>query len=152
MNSLYRRWAPESVHHLPKIFFWLLISLLVGLLTGLLSSLFLILLHEVTELRWHQKWLIYFLPLGGLGISFVYKKYGKSVEAGNKLLIQELQRPQKTIPFRMIPLVLFGTLTRHLFNRKIKSPYGRIFWGGSLVVTLSLLLGPDRYLGLGILP
>lgn len=132
MSYFSKKWAPEAVQHLPQILFWIFAALLVGLFTGLLSSLFLFLLHEATQIRLNHHWLLYFLPVAGLWISFIYEKYGKSVEAGNNLLIEEIQRPQNTIPFRMIPLVLFGTLATHLFGGSSGREGTAVQMGGSI--------------------
>lgn len=73
-------------------------------------------LDYVTETRVHNSWLIYFLPFAGILISYTYQKFGKSVEAGNNLLIDEIHTPNNTIPLRTTPLILLSTLGTHLFG------------------------------------
>lgn len=82
-------------------------------------------------------WLHYLLPLAGLGIVIVYLRFGKNVEAGNKLLIEEIHNPQKTIPLRMTPLVLFGTLATHLFGGSAGREGTAVQMGGSLADQIS---------------
>ena len=116
MIKLNKANIPEPLLHLPQIVSWVVIATLVGLVGGSLSAIFLFLLHAATMIRWQYPWLVYFLPLAGVSIAFFYHKYGRSIESGNNLLIEEIQDPQKSIPLRMIPLVLFGTLITHLFG------------------------------------
>ena len=41
---------------------------------------------------------------------------GKGVETGNNLLIDQINNPNRVIPFKMAPLVLIGTFLTHLFG------------------------------------
>jgi H+/Cl- antiporter ClcA len=95
---------------------WLIISILVGFFSGSASAIFLLGLDWVTEYRETHLWIIYFLPLAGLSIGFLYHYYGQSVVGGNNQLIQEIQNPRKLIPLRMAPFVLIGTWITHLFG------------------------------------
>lgn len=100
-----------------KYFFrWITIALVVGVLSGLASGLFLFSLEIVTNYRELNQWIIWLLPLGGFLIGYGYYVYGKEVVKGNNLILEEYSNPQKTIPFRMMPLVLVGTLITHLFG------------------------------------
>ena len=38
-------------------------------------------------------WLLYLLPVAGLGIGLMYAAFGKSVEAGNNLIVDEIHEP-----------------------------------------------------------
>ncbi|HEV7379424.1 MAG TPA: voltage-gated chloride channel family protein [Dyadobacter sp.] len=103
----------------PILFFlikWLLLSALIGLLVGSASALFLVLLDWATDWREIHPWVIALLPLGGLAIGCVYHYWGKDVEAGNNLLLENIHHPGKIIPLKMAPFVLIGTITTHLFG------------------------------------
>lgn len=100
----------------PYIFKWLLISLIIGLCIGTASALFLISLNWVTAFRETHKWIIALLPVSGLFIGLLYLYFGKNVEAGNNLLIDNIHNPDKIIPFRMAPLVYLGTIVTHFFG------------------------------------
>ena len=95
---------------------WILISVLIGITTGSASAFFLIALDWVTNCREHNNWLIWLLPIGGLLIGYGYYFGGKDVAKGNNLLLEEYENPQKKIPLKIAPLVLFGTLITHLFG------------------------------------
>lgn len=77
------------------------------------------------------------MPVGGLIIAYVYHLFGKKVEAGNNLLIDEIHNPQAVVPLRMAPLVLFGTLATHLFGGSAGREGTAVQMGGSLADQLT---------------
>lgn len=90
--------------------------LLVGLAAGTLSALFLTALNLVTNFRTQHNWLLYLLPVAGFCIGLLYYHKGKGVERGNNLVFDTVHNPRDIIPFKMIPLVLTGTIITHLFG------------------------------------
>ena len=108
-----------SIEKIPALFYlfkWLLICSVLGLLAGSASAFFLVALEWATNYREQNLWIIAFLPVGGLIIGLAYHYWGDSVVKGNNLLLEEFHSPKKIIPFRMAPLVLFGTILTHLFG------------------------------------
>ena len=101
---------------IPFLLKWFLLSLLLAFFVGTASALFLFSLDWVTNYRENHSWLLFLLPFGGLLIGFLYHYYGKSIAGGNNLLFETIQEPRKTIPFKMAPFVLFGTLLTHFFG------------------------------------
>lgn len=101
---------------LPYLFKWFCISLVIGLTVGSASAGFLISLDWATNFRENHQWLIGLLPIGGLLIGLLYHYYGKDAEAGNNLLIDTINEPQKVIPFHMAPFVYLGTMVTHFFG------------------------------------
>ncbi|WP_439647565.1 voltage-gated chloride channel family protein [Belliella alkalica] len=111
---------------------WLVLASLIGLLAGSASAGFLVSLHWVTEYREDNMWIIALLPLGGLLIGWAYHQYGQDVVKGNNQLLEEFYNPQKTIPLRMAPLVLFGTLATHLFGGSAGREGTAVQMGGAI--------------------
>lgn len=95
---------------------WLIISVVIGVLVGTGSAGFLFALSWVTDYRETHEYLIYFLGGAGFLVGLIYYYFGKSVEGGNNLIIDEIQKPKRVIPFIMAPFVVFGTLASHLFG------------------------------------
>ncbi|TYC18097.1 voltage-gated chloride channel family protein [Bizionia gelidisalsuginis] len=95
---------------------WILICLTLGVIVGSISAFFLLSLEWATHWRESHLWIIALLPVGGFIIGLSYHLYGNSVVKGNNLLLEEFHTPKKIIPFRMVPLVLFGTILTHLFG------------------------------------
>ncbi len=116
---------------------WLALGTLAGILAGTASSLFLALLNLVTDFREMHLWLLAFLPLAGFGIGYVYHHFGANSGKGNHLLLGELHQSQQNIPFRMAPLVLFGTIFTHLFGGSAGREGTAVQMGGSLAFQLT---------------
>lgn len=111
---------------------WLLLAIPVGLLSGSASAGFLLALDWVTNYRESNFWLIVFLPLGGLVIGLVYHRWGGDSHKGNNLIIDEIHAPSKILPFRMAPLVLFGTLITHLLGGSAGREGTAVQMGGAI--------------------
>jgi H+/Cl- antiporter ClcA len=105
--------------------------------TGSLVALFLWLLDLATQARWNNLWLIFFLPLAGLLITFLYKFYGKNTDAGNNLIMDEIHKPGGGVPTRMTPLVLFSTIVTHLFGGSAGREGTAVQMGGSISALFS---------------
>lgn len=112
-KSIYTIEQFKLFHYLFK---WTLISLIVGGLVGSATAIFLLALKAATNYREANLLIISLLPIGGLIIGFTYFWLGKGVEKGNNLLLEEYYQSKKRIPFKMAPLVLFGTVATHLFG------------------------------------
>ena len=95
---------------------WLLLSALIGLMAGTASAGFLVALAWATAWREAHAWVIGLLPVGGLLIGLMYYYLGGRSEQGNNLILDEIHRPQATLPLRMAPLVLLGTVITHFFG------------------------------------
>lgn len=118
--------------------------MLVAALAGSASAFFLFSLEFVTNWRENHAWIIWLLPLAGFGVGLLYLHLGKSVEAGNNLLIDEIHDPRKVIPLRMAPLVLFGTVVSHLFGASVGREGTALQMGGALADQLTHLFRLDR--------
>ena len=111
---------------------WIVLGSVVGILSGTASAFFLKSLDYVTDVRLDHPWLLYLLPLGGVLVSFLYTRYGKNSSKGNNLILEQIGDGQETIPLRMAPLVLFGTLVTHLFGGSAGREGTAVQMGGSL--------------------
>ena len=111
---------------------WILLSVLIGLFSGSASAFFLVSLEWVTQFREHNNWIIWLLPIGGLCIGLLYHYYGEDVLKGNNLLLEEYEKPRKTIPLKMAPLVLVGTLITHLFGGSAGREGTAVQMGGAI--------------------
>ncbi len=95
---------------------WLVLGVLVGIAAGISAAIFLISLAEVTTWRDANDTIVYLLPFAGLVLGLVYDKWGKSVRAGNNLVLDTIHESSRQVPLRMAPMVLLGTLWTHLFG------------------------------------
>ncbi|PRP71061.1 voltage-gated chloride channel protein [Chromobacterium amazonense] len=131
----------ERLSVLPFIGKWTLLSLLVAALVGSASAFFLFALDWATHTRIAHAWLIWLLPLGGFAVGLLYLWFGREVEGGNNLLIDEIHDPQKTIPLRMAPLVLIGTVITHLFGGSAGREGTAVQMGGALADQVHKVFG-----------
>jgi len=95
---------------------WVILVLIVGVAAGTLSAAFLTALNMATAFRDQHTWMLYLLPLAGLIIGLLYHHKGREVERGNNLVFDTVHNPKDIIPFKMVPLVLTGTIVTHLFG------------------------------------
>lgn len=123
---------PDSKTTLLTVLKWVLICLLIGFFSGSASAFFLVSLEWITQFRIHHNWIIWFLPIGGLLVGLSYYYWGESVVKGNNLLLEEYETPKKTIPFKMAPLVLAGTLLTHLFGGSAGREGTAVQMGGAI--------------------
>jgi H+/Cl- antiporter ClcA len=111
---------------------WLVIAGLTGAVIGSAIAFFLWSLDRLTQTRWDHPWLLYLLPVAGVAIGLLYHQFGKSVEAGNDLIIEQIHEPGGGVPRRMALLVLVGTLVTHLFGGSAGREGTAVQMGGSI--------------------
>jgi H+/Cl- antiporter ClcA len=127
-----RQKIESAAAHIALSLKWLALIIPMAAVVGSACALFLWSLDEVTRVRFEYPWLVYLLPLAGLGVGLLYHCYGRSVEGGNNLIIDQIHQPGGGVPWRMAPLVLFGTLVTHLFGGSAGREGTAVQMGGSI--------------------
>lgn len=120
------------LNHLRFLTKWFFLVLPVAFLSGTASAFFLKALDWATQTRWQNGWLIYFLPLAGVLIIFVYNRFGGNTAKGNNLLIDEIHKPGGGISWRMAPLVFLTSVVTHLFGGSAGREGTAVQMGGSM--------------------
>src|SRR5262245_23236788 len=111
------RWDPREHVLLGRYFLkWIAISTPVAMAIGSAVALFLWSLDWATNTRYGHPWCLWLLPVAGAMIGLLYWALGKSVEAGNNLIVEQIHEYGSGVPARMGPLVLVGTIITHLFG------------------------------------
>ena len=126
---------------------WVVLGGLVGMLAGIASAIFLITLNWATAARTATGWLLALLPLAGLALGWLYQRYAGAAARGNNLVVEEVNTNAASIPLRMAPLVLAGTVATHLFGGSAGREGTAIQMGASLADALRCqlrLTGEDR--------
>ena len=123
---------------------WTALSLPVAVFAGTASAGFLFALEWVTDWREAHLWVIALLPLCRFAVGWIYHHFGKDVEAGNTLLMDEIHDPRKVVPLRMAPLVLIATVLTHLFGGSAGREGTAVQMGGSLADQLTHLFKFNR--------
>jgi len=112
--------------------YWTALVVPISFVTGSLVALFLWLLDLATATRWNNLWLIFFLPLAGIVVRFLYKFLGNNSDAGINLIMEEINKPGGGVPAQMTPLVLFSTIITHLFGGSAGREGTAVQMGGSI--------------------
>jgi H+/Cl- antiporter ClcA len=122
----------EQISILRYTFKWIVYTLPLSIIVGSMVALFLYLLDLATHIRWQFPWLLFLLPIIGIGIMWLYKFKGKNAEAGNNLIMDEIHKPGGGIPFRMAPFILITTVITHLFGGSAGREGTAVQIGGSI--------------------
>ncbi|WP_394330353.1 chloride channel protein [Nitritalea halalkaliphila] len=131
-DALLRFLKEEMFPQLAFTLKWGLLASIIAFMAGSASAFFLVALDWVGEVREANPQIIWALPLAGLLIGYSYHRYGQEVVKGNNQLLDEFYRPAQTIPLRMAPLVLAGTLATHLFGGSAGREGTAVQMGGAL--------------------
>ena len=141
---LLRHRIQEFSGNMRATFQWLALLIPISMVIGSATAFFLWSLEKVTQVRIDNPWLLYFLPLAGVGVGLLYHYYGKSVEGGNNLIMDQIHEPGGGVPRRMAPLILLGTLVTHLFGGSAGREGTAVQMGGSLASGFCRMLGLER--------
>jgi H+/Cl- antiporter ClcA len=95
---------------------WTGYSAITGIMAGFGATAFLVLLKISTEYRQAHPAIIFGLPLAGFAIGWIYHLYGKDIDRGNNLILDEIHDPKSVVPLRMAPTILLTTILTHLFG------------------------------------
>ncbi|WP_446743132.1 voltage-gated chloride channel family protein [Silvibacterium acidisoli] len=144
-----RKSFQEQFRLLVELVRWIPVASLAGVMGGAASAVLLASLTLATALRERHVWLVFFLAPAGWLVGLMYRHFGKSVEGGNNLILEQVHDPQDVIPVRMTPLILIGTFVSHLFGGSAGREGTAIQTGASLAdqMTRPLRMSPrDRRL------
>lgn len=110
----YKKTAKSYAEYVLIFIKWLNIGLLLGVIGGLVGTAFCYSIGFATELRQTTPEIIWFLPLGGLLIVFLYKKCGLHPTDTNGVLLA-VHTPSSISP-STAPLIFAGSTITHLFG------------------------------------
>ncbi|MCM1282285.1 MAG: chloride channel protein [Muribaculaceae bacterium] len=122
---------------------WVVFALLVGGVVGLCGTAFYFSLSFVTLLRAQNPWLIFLLPVGGLGIVGLYHLLKDDDDTGTNLVISAIHYGDR-LPFRMAPLIFISTVITHLLGGSSGREGAALQMGGSLGSSMGRLFGFDE--------
>ncbi len=114
-----------------------LLVVTIGIATGSACALFLAALETVTRLRFEQPWLLWLLPLAGAVVGGIDSRYGQGVEAGNRLLVEQIDSPTEGVPPKLGPLILLTTLLTHFCGGSAGREGTALQMGGAIAGGLS---------------
>ncbi len=118
----------------------ILLSALSGILGGVIATPFLYSSNWADTTRESYSFIIYLLPISGLIIGGLWDFIGKNLSGGPSLVIQEIHKPEKTIPLKSIPLLFITSVVSLLFGASVGREGAIVQMSASLTDQLSQLL------------
>lgn len=127
------RWQPsEQVHAVRYLLKWAALLTPLSLIVGTIVAAFLGSLELVTAARFDHPALLFALPLAGLAVGLLYHRFGRSVESGNNLMLDEIHAPGGGVPARIVPLIFIGTVVSHLAGASVGREGTAVQIGGGI--------------------
>lgn len=123
---------------------WSLIAVLVGGAAGAFSTAFGHCINYATAYRSEHDWMIYFLPLAGIIIVFLYKICDYEKNKGTDQVFLTVHAEKKDIPFRMAPLIFISTVITHLCGGSAGREGAALQMGGSIGSTIGRIMKLDE--------
>lgn len=97
--------------------YYMLAALMIGLIVGSIDALFGRVLLAITDFRGKYVYiLVWFLPVAGLFITWMYHRFNETSLKGMTLVLETAQGKRENIPLALVPLVMIGTWITHLFG------------------------------------
>ena len=115
----------------------------MGTICGLVGTAFHICVEYATGFREYNHMIIYFLPLAGIVIVFIYRICGIRHSKGTNLVIGSIRSVEDEIPSRMAPLIFISTVITHLFGGSSGREGAALQIGGSIGVSIGKLFKLD---------
>lgn len=120
---------------------WVLVSVGTGLVCGVVGSAFHLTVDYVTNVRAGAPWLIFFLPLGGLAIAFIYS-VSRMVGEGTNGIIDSIHDGGR-VRMRLVPLIFISTAITHLVGGSAGREGAALQIGGGIGYRVGSLLKLD---------
>ena len=118
-------------HRAMSVVSWTLAAIFIGIVVGLFATAFGISMRYVIHFRETHTYLIYFLPVGAVLITFMYKQVLKVKDSGTNTVIAAIQSDEK-LPFRLAPLIFVATLLTHLVGGSAGREGAALQMGGAI--------------------
>lgn len=133
-----------------EIFIYSVIAVFVGVLIGAIDAVFGEVLIKITEFRDSNPiQLILFLPLSGIFIMLLYRRFSKESLKGMTLVFQTGHGDIDRIPKMLVPLIILSTWITHLFGGSAGREGVAVQLGGAVAHTIGTklkFLNNPRYL------
>lgn len=133
--ALIKSYSKKIFDNLKLFIKWTAISLISGLGVGSVGIAFVYCMNFATNMRTTHDYLIYFLPLGGLAIVFLYNITNSKEARGTNLVLSTLHA-ESEIPIKMAPLIFVTTVITHFVGGSTGREGAALQIGGSIGNTL----------------
>ncbi len=119
--------------------FWVIIGVAVGVIVGFIGVGFHFCIDLLTGIRTEHWWVIFFMPLGGIVIVFLYQLAGMSRDKGTNAVLLAV-REDEVLPFKTSVLIFISTVITHFVGGSSGREGAALQIGGSIAATGGRLL------------
>ncbi len=109
----------------------LFFSLILGSALGAVGGVFYLSIGYVTDLRFSNSWLIFFLPVTAVVILWFYHVLHDDQDKGTNLVLMSIQS-DKDVPLRMSGLIFVSTVLSHLVGASVGREGAALQIGGAV--------------------
>ncbi len=114
-----------------KLLSWICFSVFTGGIVGVIGAIFAKALNMSIDFRMENKYILLFLPFGGLFIVFIYKLFKYSKDGGTNLVLESIHS-DKEVPIKMTPLIFISTVITQIFGGSAGREGAALQIGGSI--------------------
>ena len=146
MNEGYRAIRHSAEHgaiYVKMMLKWTFLAIISGIVCGLIGTLFHYCVDFATETNHTYAWMLYFLPLAGVLIVFLYRACGVYEDEGTNRVIASI-RSVKDVPANMTFLIFAGTVLTHLCGGSSGREGAALQIGGSMGYLLGRIFRLDQ--------
>ena len=110
---------------------WIVYSFITGIILGVTGAAFARCITEVTVIRKAHPWLLALLPVGAVGIVFLYHLLKNEEDGGTNSVIATIHG-EAEVPLRTAPLIFVSTVFSHLCGASVGREGAALQMGGSI--------------------
>lgn len=130
----FKNYFKDTLSSLKVLATWLIIGSVIGSVVGITGVAFHFSIDTLTELRSENNWIIFFLPLGGLLVVWLYSAAGMQNDKGTNAVILAV-REDEVLPFRTSVLIFISTVITHFLGGSSGREGAALQIGGSLAAS-----------------
>lgn len=139
LRGLWERWRTRAATFAK----WIAFSVCIGVGIGLIGGGFHEAINGATALREAHPWLIFLLPLAGVGIVSLYRWCGLPQDPGTNYILVAV-RSSDPIHLRMAPLIIVSTVLTHLCGGSSGREGAALQMGGAIADRIGRRVGMDK--------
>lgn len=143
ISGSFKTWIKDVLASFKTLFFWAVAGVVTGALVGAVGVAFHYGLHNLSEVRSENRWIVFFLPLGGLLIVWLYNLAGMKNDKGTNAVILAVRSDGK-LPFRTAVLIFISTIITHFLGGSSGREGAALQIGGSIAATEAKIFKVDE--------
>ena len=139
----------NSMHNIYILIKWLVLSSIIGTIAGACVTLFKYIINSVSSFRENHSFMIFFLPIAGLIIVWIYRVLGLKKDPGVNIIISSVRESiinsnENSVPFKLTPLIMIAATLTHLCGGSAGRTGSALQIGGSIGSGMASLLKLDK--------